>query len=69
MDPVKVAARFDSRQRWYARWRCLRLAEHLGFLTKHDNGGGPKPSWLSRVASRQLPWPAPLPTHCADEPA
>jgi hypothetical protein len=29
-------SRDDARQRWYARWRALRFARHLGFVqTEH----------------------------------
>jgi hypothetical protein len=43
--------RDDARQRWYARWRSLRFARHLGFTSPDD----PNPKASSRHPAGMQP--------------
>jgi len=33
-----------ARQRWYAPWRLVRLAHHLGFPAREERHGLPEPA-------------------------
>jgi hypothetical protein len=57
MDATRPRRSRDSARRgWYARWRCLRFARHLGFPPAVPVASGPKTPCPDNVSGGLSPW-------------